>query len=138
MSGYARFKTLRRDQHRHGRLACLIDVDLAKKQLHFNLLEARGLDAGFGDASNAFVQVRVQLLPSTGGVQKVYKSLVKDPLQVSNYKRFSQLHRFAPNPTFEEQFTFDLTDAWDSLPDFRLYVCIMATEPVCSDGKQIH
>lgn len=72
---FARFKTLKRDQHRHGRVACLLDVDVPRKKLIFNLLEARGLDAGFGkdrSAEDVYIQFRVQLLPAQDPV-KVHK-----------------------------------------------------------------
>lgn len=54
---------------------------------------------------------------------------------MQNYKRFSQTHRYAPNPTFEEEFTIDLSEAWPMLDEFRLYVVATATVPVCSDGS---
>lgn len=72
---FARFKTLKRDQHRHGRVACLLDVDVPRKKLILNLLEARGLDAGFGkdrSTEDVYIQFRVQLLPAQDPV-KVHK-----------------------------------------------------------------
>ena len=72
---FARFKTLKRDQHRHGRVACLLDIDVPRKKLIFNLLEARGLDAGFSkdrSTEDVYIQFRVQLLPANDPV-KVHK-----------------------------------------------------------------
>lgn len=64
MSRRLKFQTVGRDQHRHGRVACLLDVDMVQKKLFLSLVEARGLDAGFGASiPNAFVNIRMQLLP---------------------------------------------------------------------------
>ena len=72
MSSSARFKTLKRDQHRHGRVACLLDVDVPRKKLIFNLLEARGLEGGFSrgeSTEDVYIQFRVQLLPAQDPVK---------------------------------------------------------------------
>ena len=60
-----KFKTIGRDTHRHGRVACLADIDLVRRKLYVNVLESRGLNAGFQTVPNdALVTFRVQLLPS--------------------------------------------------------------------------
>ena len=54
-----------RNTHRHGRVACLADIDLVRRKLYVNVLEARGLEAGFFVVpDDALVTFRVMLLPA--------------------------------------------------------------------------
>ena len=88
---FARFKTLKRDQHRHGRVACLLDIDVPRKKLIFNLLEARGLDAGFSkdrSTEDVYIQFRVQLLPAN------------DPVKVHKVNRNFRVYCFCAKPPF--------------------------------------
>ena len=62
----SRYETIGRDTHRHGRVSCLMDVDLRQRKLFVSVVEAKGLAAGLEDLTDdgAQITVRTQLLPS--------------------------------------------------------------------------
>ena len=60
-----KFQTVGRNTHRHGRLSCLLDIDVQHKKLFVYLLEGRGLGTGTElNDPNAHIMVRTALLPS--------------------------------------------------------------------------
>lgn len=62
----ARYETIGRDTHRHGRISCLLDVDVRQKKLFVHLIEARGIGSGVEAIAidGAQLHVRTMLLPS--------------------------------------------------------------------------
>lgn len=73
---FGRYKTIARDQHRHGRVACLFDIDTVRRKMHVTLLEARGIDAGFRIAPpDLLINFRILLLPHQNSALVIKVSL---------------------------------------------------------------
>lgn len=90
-----RFRTVGRNDHRHGRVALLMDMDLQKRSLHVNLIQARGLSTGFTTPQNIFIKFRMQLLPMRNSVlvHKVLNLVIMFVFILIYYSHLKVTHR---------------------------------------------
>lgn len=65
-----KFQTVGREEHRHGRVAVLLDADANQKKAFVHILEARDLFGPYSgkDAMPEHIHFRVQLLPSQNNI----------------------------------------------------------------------
>eukprot|EP00039_Didymoeca_costata_P015995 m.279354 g.279354 ORF g.279354 m.279354 type:complete len:1428 (+) comp16321_c1_seq34:142-4425(+) len=118
-----KFQTVGKEKHRMGRVALVIDIDKKLKKLFVSVEQAKGLNGDYvgQDIKPEFVHFRLQLLPHQNPML-VTQSLMQPTVQESNYKRKTTVHHTTGNPELHEDFVFDLSEAWDFIPDFRFFV----------------
>ena len=60
---------------------------------------------------------------------KIFQSLLKpNTRKISDFKKRTESHVLTPNPSFDEEFQFDLRPVWKLMKELRFYVAVVGQD----------